>query len=296
MHVHLLAHLAAFFTMGNSHGPPQALPYAHPADLLRADQKDEDSRAELRKLVLEASEEILGARAARCQETLGALSDAGYAWATAAAGSLGEEYSELLQVTVSRRPAGRPLRLLNAALHGGFTQRLAPRSEWWQMAMRLHLAFFYLFGRYHHWAQRLLRLRFISLAERPDRNFTYRLLGLVLTAQLLGQLLSKVLAQRSSDERQLDGTASLQAALANGAAGSGASSAPPRSATGRGRLPQCNICMSCPADDVTATPCGHLFCWDCIASWCSLKPSCPLCRAQSPPQKLLPLLHYAAPM
>lgn len=31
--------------------------------------------------------------------------------------------------------------------------------------------FFYLFGRYHHWPQRLLRLRGISLAERPYRNF-----------------------------------------------------------------------------------------------------------------------------
>ena len=41
----------------------------------------------------------------------------------------------------SRHPAGRNLRLLNAALHGGFTQRLAGLwTEGWQMAMRLHLA------------------------------------------------------------------------------------------------------------------------------------------------------------
>ena len=39
MNVHLLTHLAVAASMGNSHGPPQALPYAHPADLLRADQK-----------------------------------------------------------------------------------------------------------------------------------------------------------------------------------------------------------------------------------------------------------------
>eukprot|EP00434_Breviolum_minutum_P027739 symbB.v1.2.024537.t1/scaffold2328.1/size82197/2 len=43
--------------MGNAAGSsPQALPYAHPADLLRADQKDEDARMELRKMALEASE------------------------------------------------------------------------------------------------------------------------------------------------------------------------------------------------------------------------------------------------
>ena len=39
MNVHLLTHLAVAASMGSSHGPSQALPYAHPADLPRADEK-----------------------------------------------------------------------------------------------------------------------------------------------------------------------------------------------------------------------------------------------------------------
>merc|ERR1711920_1153754 len=57
------------------------------------------------------------------------------------------------------------------------------------------------------------------------------------------------------------------------------------------RLPTCRVCM-CPAECATATPCGHLYCWDCIATWCSGKASCPLCRTSVLPQELLPLCHY----
>ena len=48
----------------------------------------------------------------------------------------------MLQVDAARHPAGRALRLLSAALHGGFGQRLALGrwAEAWQMAMRTHLA------------------------------------------------------------------------------------------------------------------------------------------------------------
>merc|ERR1712039_773817 len=60
------------------------------------------------------------------------------------------------------------------------------------------------------------------------------------------------------------------------------------------RLPICNICF-CPAECCTATPCGHLFCWDCIGGWCAIKASCPLCRSACLPRQLLPLRHYEVP-
>ena len=51
----------------------------------------------------------------------------------------------------------------------------------------VHLALFYLFGRYHHLSDRALCLRAVSMAERPYRNFSYRPLGALLLAQVLGQ-------------------------------------------------------------------------------------------------------------
>ncbi|QHS72462.1 ubiquitin-protein ligase peroxin 10 [Saccharomyces paradoxus] len=50
-------------------------------------------------------------------------------------------------------------------------------------------------------------------------------------------------------------------------------------------------CILCLMDmtDPSCAPCGHLFCWNCLMSWCKERPECPLCRQHCQSQEILAL-------
>lgn len=61
----------------------------------------------------------------------------------------------------------------------------------------------------------------------------------------------------------------------------------PSGTTGR----KCPLCLE-ERKRVSATPCGHLFCWSCILEWLQTQNQCPLCRERVEPSRVIPLQNY----
>ena len=56
---------------------------------------------------------------------------------------------------------------------------------------------------------------------------------------------------------------------------------------------QCGICLNERVHPAAPSACGHVFCWDCVLHWVgNVRAECPLCRAPTRPQDIIPLYNY----
>lgn len=173
--------------------------------------------------------------------------------------------------------------------------------------VRFHLALFYLTGVYFQLSKRLAGVHYLYSSRVLQGRPMYRALGALLLVQL-GVVGSMWALQKHGAPNWLPlpkfgrnefATEKPQHAILLGEDGKevriNVESAieEKESKTESGDVPQikkCPLCLS-QRSTPTATPCGHVFCWQCIAEWATRKPECPLCRADVAPSALVVVRH-----
>ncbi|XP_023812868.1 peroxisome biogenesis factor 10 [Oryzias latipes] len=148
---------------------------------------------------------------------------------------------------------------------------------------RLHTTLFYLSSSFYHLSKRAAGISYLRVeglrGDDASIRTTYRLLAAVSLLQLLGSVALQVGSfrqrQRARQEWKLFRSLS-----------------PDRPQSPAPSAARCILCLEARRNS-TCTPCGHLFCWECITEWCNTKAECPLCRETFLPHRLVFLRNFS---
>lgn len=266
-------------------------------DIVRAAQKDDFYKRVFNEQCYDLFSRVFGPRMSMNKQIeVKLLTDACYYGLNTLIGTqtLGEEYCDILQVkypvrlpTLWERVALIFCHVFAPYIAERFFMRvfsMQPRfvphlRDLLPKLQRMHLALFYFTGTFYDFSKRLTNIHYIFNGKVDQQRPKYHILGALILVQFGVSLMLSVrekltkLRNKSltSIEDYSEAAQPLETQLFN--------------------PPKCTLCLE-PRKNTTATTCGHLFCWNCIAEWCNNKPECPLCRQNLTLQSLVCIYNY----
>ncbi|KAG5897202.1 hypothetical protein JTB14_022555 [Gonioctena quinquepunctata] len=135
---------------------------------------------------------------------------------------------------------------------------------------RIHTSLFYMDGKYYNVSSRLMGIRYVLLREWLQNDSftgTFHLLGNISLFYILFNSISKLFTFRKNED------------------------CPENSIHTNVSTKSCVLC----ADNLQSpcsTPCGHIFCWNCIYDSLSYQRNCPVCREEVKPSRIILLQNF----
>ncbi|CAB3999083.1 peroxisome biogenesis factor 10 [Paramuricea clavata] len=286
------------------------------SEIIEASQKDDEYKSFFRNSMGEFFRDVTETQSwIKWKEEIGLFADIIYFGITTLSGyqTLGEEYCSLVQVdnTGQNIPTKwqRTFMILTQVVIPYVSKKFVRRLEqtlqcstldsqskikntilvfmpllkqFINVVHRLHLMAFYFSSVHYDIAKRMSGIQYVlarGVVRNEYYNPTYRVLGWVTLLHLTVSMVQ--LVQQSiqvfpkikdivHSTREQDLNSSKHSAITEF---------------------KCTLCLE-KLHDMTATACGHLFCWYCINEWCRNKAECPLCREDLQTQQLVYLHHF----
>jgi peroxin-10 len=164
--------------------------------------------------------------------------------------TMGEEHSLILPVDVHTRSTPsyflRALYVLFSAITAYRTNRYIK-----SVVLPLHLIIFYSNAEYFDPMKRILGIRYVQPIKKRRMRTVHLVLVLCALLNALLDLRAFILSDKIVDVE--------------------------KAAVSPDKIDQCPLCLG-PRRYPSVTPCGHVYCWECISEWLTRFPQCPLCR------------------